>query len=381
MQGSAALASPGGKDSMAAPQSNPLLSELEARTAGLNLRGQWQADPNRPQKVGKGAGGQVQIEPVPAGVPHVWKWREVLPLLRSACEAMKESYTARRALVFTNPALPRGTTQTLLATFQIVPPREIAWAHRHTINALRFSIKGSEKVFTVVDGRALAMEPYDLILTPGWTWHDHHNESDQDAIWMDGLDVPFTLALNQSFFEELGEVAQERRGDDEPSLLRPVGAKMPAARPYRYPWKDAMRAVQAQSRETPDPCHGRVLEYVNPLTGASVLPTISCRIQLLPPGFEGEPFRHTASSIALVIAGEGRTALDDRELEWEQNDSLAIPNWCRHRLINRSKREPAVLFTMTDMPILTAMGFYRSETRDSAAASPSVPMFQLSAAE
>jgi len=381
MGGAVNRTGPEGEFVMATPQTNPLLSELEARMAAHHLRGQWQADANRPQKVGKGANGQVQIEPVPAGVPHVWKWQEVLPLLRSACEAMKESHTARRAMVFTNPALQRGTTQTMLATFQIVPPGEIAWAHRHTINALRFSIKGSEKVFTVVDGRALVMEPYDLILTPGWCWHDHHNESDQDAIWMDGLDVPLTLALNQSFFEELGEIAQDRRGEDVPSLLRPAGERGVSARPYRYPWKEALRVVQAQSREGVDPCHGRILEYVNPSTGGAVLPTINCQIQVLPPGFEGERFRHTASSIALVIEGEGKTVFDDRELEWGRNDSLVIPNWCRHRQINRSKREPAILFTMSDTPILAALGFYRSESRDSAAASPSVPAFKLSAAE
>jgi 1-hydroxy-2-naphthoate dioxygenase len=366
---------------MSAPQSNPLLSALETRIAAQHLRGQWQADPNRPQKVGKGEGGQVQIEPLPAGVPHVWKWQEVLPLLRSACEAMQESYTARRALVFTNPGLPRGTTQTMLATYQIVPPGEVAWAHRHTINALRFSIKGSSKVFTVVDGRALAMEPYDLILTPSWTWHDHHNESDEDAIWMDGLDVPLTLALNQSFFEELGEVAQEGRGEDAPSLIRPAGARAPSTRPYRYAWRDVSRTVEAQAREAADPCHGRMLEYVNPLTGGPVFPTINCQIQVLPPGFEGAPFRHTASSIGLVIAGEGRTLFDDRELEWGQHDSMVIPNWCRHRQINRSKREPAILFTMSDTPILAALGFYRSESRDSVAVSPSVPAIKLSAAE
>jgi 1-hydroxy-2-naphthoate dioxygenase len=367
---------------MASPDANPLLSELEARMAAHHLRGQWQVDANRPQNVRKGNNGQVQIDPVPAGVPHVWKWQEMLPLLRSACAAMQESYTARRALIFTNPALPRGTTQTMLATFQIVPPGEIAWAHRHTINALRFSVQGGEKVFTVVDGRALVMEPYDLILTPGWTWHDHHNESDQDAIWMDGLDVPLTLALNQSFFEELGEMAQESRSPDVSSLVRPARPRNAREnRPYRYPWKETLRVLRACSQEPVDPSHGRVLEFVNPVTGGPVLPTINCQIQYLPPGFEGAPHRHTSSSIALVIEGEGRTVFDDRELDWSRHDSLVIPNWTRHRQINRSRREPAILFTMSDTPILSALGFYRSESEDRVAASPAAAAAKLSAAE
>jgi gentisate 1,2-dioxygenase len=369
---------------MAGPQVDPLLSDLEARMAAQHLRGQWQVDPNRPQNVRKGANGQVQIDPVPSGIPHIWKWQDMLPLLHSACQAMTESYTARRALTFKNPSLQRGTTQTLVAGFQIVPPGEAAWAHRHTMSALRFTVQGNEKAFTVVDGRTLVMEPYDLILTPGWSWHDHHNESQQDAIWMDGLDVPFTLALNQAFYEEPGEVAQERRVDDDAfsPLVRPAGSQgAEGARPYRYAWKDTLRFLHARTHDPVHPHLGHVFEFVNPATNGAVLPTIGCQIQHLPPGFEGEPYRHTSSSIAFVIEGEGCMAVGEREIQWAKHDTLAIPNWTWHRQINRSKRERAILFVMTDTPILAAFGLYREETEDRVNVSPAPPGFKLSAAE
>jgi 1-hydroxy-2-naphthoate dioxygenase len=358
---------------MATAQADPELAELEARMAAQHLRGQWQVDPNRPQNVRKGANGQVQIDPIPSGAAHVWTWQDMLPLLRQACAAMPESFTARRALTFKNPALPRGTTQTLVAGFQIVPPGEIAWAHRHTMSALRFTVQGSEKAFTVVNGRPLAMEPYDLILTPGWSWHDHHNESGEDAIWMDGLDVPFTLALNQAFYEEPGERAQERVTDDaafSPLVRAAVTASVGDARPYRYPWKDTQRLLRARSRDPADPHRGQVFEFVNPLTNGPVMSTIGCRIVYLPPGFESEPIRSTASAVAFVIEGEGCLVASERELAWTQHDVLALPNWIWHRQINRSKREGATLFVMTDMPILEAFGFYREETEDSVSIAP-----------
>jgi len=368
----------------AVPEANPLLQELEARMAAYHLRGQWQADPDRPHNVRKGANGVLQIDPTPAGVPHLWKWQEMHALLRSSCTAMAESNTARRSLIFNNPALKRGTTHTLVAGFQIVPAGEIAWAHRHSINALRLAIQGGEKIYTVVDGRPLTMEPYDLILTPGGTWHDHHNESDHDAIWMDGLDVPFTLGLHQSFYEDLGEVAQQRNDDDSryvPGFRAAAQQGTRDARPYRYPWKETQQALRAQSRDQVHPCHGQILEYVNPLNGGSVLPTINCAIQVLPPGFEGKPYRSTSSSIALVIEGEGRTIFNDREFEWQKHDGLAITNWSWHRHVNRSKHEPAILFTLSDSPIMSAFGFYREETEDRAALSPAAPALKLSAAE
>jgi gentisate 1,2-dioxygenase len=369
---------------MGNPTTDPLLAELETRMAAQNLRGQWQIDANRPQNIRKGANGQVFIEPMPAGVPHVWKWQDMEPILQSSCQAMPDSYTARRSLIFTNPKLPRGTVQNLLAGMQIVKAGEIAWSHRHTINALRFAIQGGEKVFTIVDGRPLAMEPYDMLLTPGWSWHDHHNESDHDAVWLDALDVPFTVGMNQNFYEEPGEISQEKHSQESlPSLLfRPGTGNAPQlAQPYRYPWKETLKALQARAKDPADACHGRLLEYVNPVTGGPALPTMKCQIQVLPPGFNGKQYRTTASSIAFVIQGKGRTIVGDKEVAWAKHDTVAIPNWSWYRHVNETDGD-AILFTMTDSPILSALGFFREETEDNADAMFSVtPPAKLSAAE
>jgi gentisate 1,2-dioxygenase len=39
-----------------------------------------------------------------------------------------------------------------------------------------------------------------------------------------------------------------------------------------------------------------------------------------------------------------------------------VPNWSTHRHINGSKSEPAILFTLSDVPILEPFGLYREET-------------------
>jgi gentisate 1,2-dioxygenase len=352
------------------------LGDLEAKLAGHSLRGQWQADANRPQSVRKGANGAVHIEPAASGKAHVWRWSDLVPILEYACEAMPESNTARRSLILTNPGLPRGTTHTLLTGFQIVRPGEVAWAHRHTINALRFSIQGGPEVYTIVEGRRLTMQPYDLVLTPGWTWHDHHNGGEQNAIWLDGLDVPFTLALNQNFFDELGEVSQDVRDPDSfaPLTMRTgQGHPTTGTRPFRYPWTETERLIEAHANDPADPHNGRTFEFVNPLTGGGVLPTIGCQIRVLPPGFEGRVQRCTSSSTDFVIAGEGRLALADAEFVWGKHDSFVVPNWTWHRLINSSRQEPAVLFSMNDRPMLDAFGLYREEKENSRPA-PQMPV-------
>src|SRR4051794_674053 len=78
-------------------QTDPRMQALESRMTGANLRGQWQIDANRPQNVRKGGNGQLFIEPMPAGIPHVWRWTDMQAILQQACEAMTESNTARRA--------------------------------------------------------------------------------------------------------------------------------------------------------------------------------------------------------------------------------------------------------------------------------------------
>lgn len=347
-------------------QSSPRLLDFEKKIAAYSLRGQWQADANRPQNARRNPQGNLYVEPLPAGAPHVWRWKDMQPFLKEACEAMPESETARRALIFTNPKLARGTTHTMLSTLQIVRAGEICWAHRHAINALRFVVKGGPQVFTVVNGRPLPMLPYDLLLTPGWTWHDHRNESAEDAVWVDALDVPFTLATNQQFYEEFGDIAQPRGRDDASfSPLMRSAAPHDDARPYRYAWADMERQIAQTAHEAPDPRAGRVIDYVNPLTNGPVLATIHVFAQVLPPGFAGELHRETASIMSFVVRGEGRTIFADREIDWDQHDTFVTPNWTWRRHVNRSKTQDAILVTLSDRPILSAFGFFRQEDETS----------------
>ena len=370
---------------MASPEANPLCRSSRRGWPSIICAANGRPMPTVRRRCAKARSGQVQIDPVPAGVPHVWAWREMLPLLRSACAAMPESFTARRALIFTNPALPRGTTQTMLATFQIVPPGEIAWAHRHTINALRFAIQGGDKVFTVVDGRALVMEPYDLILTPGWSWHDHHNQSDRRR----HLDGRARCAAHAGAQSELlrragrGGAGESQRRTRLPSCAAVGGERPGAARPYRYPWKDTLRAIRGAVAEAGRPVSrpdARIRQSADRRPGAAD--------DRLPDSGSAAGLRRRAITVTPRARSpswsraKGRTVFDDRELDWGQHDSLAMPNWTWHRHVNASRREPAILFSMSDTPILSApSASIASERSAHAAVTPAAPMVRLSAAE
>ena len=121
------------------------------------------------------------VTPTPrsAAVAAAWSFERILPLLMEAGELITATEAERRVLILENPALPGQSriTSTLYAGLQLILPGEVAPAHRHTQNALRFIMQG-EGAFTALDGERAYMHKHDLILTPAWLWHDHGNETD-----------------------------------------------------------------------------------------------------------------------------------------------------------------------------------------------------------
>lgn len=342
------------------------VTTLEEFAEGLHarhMRGTWEAEPFLNASIGG---------PKPAGIPYIWRWSEVYGALQEASQLMPESLTARRNINFSNPALEPhgGTSHTIVAGLQLVLPGEIAWAHRHTLGAIRFGVEGSEKLYTVVNGEPLPMLPNDLVLTPNWTWHDHHNDDDRIGVWLDVLDAPLVAgALNQTFYEPLGETTQPQRtqrGDyvsERGKILRPVGERRPVRNfPFRYPWSEAeplLRSYAAAGKL--DPHDGVLLEYVNPFTGGSTLPTLTCYIQLLPGGFVGESHRHTASTVYFVAKGSGMSTIGDTEISWSDRDTFVAPNWMRHQ--HRVTSNEAILFSVSDEPVLEMLGLSYAEPK------------------
>jgi gentisate 1,2-dioxygenase len=310
-------------------------------------------------------------EPPKTLKPYVWKWSEIQHDLKRAAEIInlgpKEE---RRVLRLVNPGMQnrRATTHTMQMSFQLVKPGETARAHRHTIAAIRFVVKG-KGAFTTVDGAKYEMAPGDLILTPSWSWHDHGNESSEPIIWVDGLDSPLVHFLGIGFFEHFSQDRQPVRKQGEALLngsgyLRPPGSLEPATLPVSYPWKDTLAALKASKDDVGSPFDGVILEYTNPITGGHTFPTLSCVIQLLRPGEKTKEHRHTSGAAYHVFRGRGATMVGSEWLPWEEGDCFVVPPWYSHKHENGSGKEDAILFSLNDGPLLEALGMHRVETTD-----------------
>ncbi len=289
------------------------------------------------------------IQPKASAVQaRLWRWAEIEPMLRRSPDFMKPGRGAeRRVIRLDNPGVPeRTSTHTISTAVQYLLPGEVAPAHRHTPNAVRFMLHG-EGAYTTIEGDKCVMRRGDLVITPSMTWHDHGNEGREPVIWIDGLDSPVVRYLENLHMDPYpGERQDVRSG--------------PSARHVHYPWERAYAELLRRATGEPDPFDDVIMEYLDPATGRSVVPALGCYVQLLRPGVRTRAHRQTSSAVYHVFGGRGSTTIDAVRFDWDEGDFFAVPPRALHQHANPGA-EPAILFSFQDVPLLTALGLYRVE--------------------
>ena len=281
--------------------------------------------------------------PQPKSVPTLWRWKTIDPYVRQAARLVSAEKAARRVVMLVNPGRKEWSAASglLYTGVQVMNPGEFTSAHRHQASALRFVMEG-RGAYTVVDGERMVLGARDFVLTPNGTWHDHGvEESGTQCVWQDGLDIPMMNALDANFYEVHPRVVQE------PKPLSRRNWKKPYSPVFLYKWDDSYKALKK---------NGKVFDYVNPLTGGPVMPTMGARLQLIkkPSAF----IRHTGSVIYQVAQGQGWSEIGERRFEWQEKDIFCIPSWAPYR---HGASEAAVLFSFNDIPAMKALSLYREQ--------------------
>jgi gentisate 1,2-dioxygenase len=130
----------------------------------------------------------------------------------------------------------------------------------------------------------------------------------------------------------------------------------------KYEWAPTYdRLCRAAEVWEGTPFDGVIMQYVNPMTGGPVMPTMGAYTQLLRPGQHTRAHRQTGSYVYNVAKGEGYSVVDGVRLDWRKHDIFVVPSWAAHEHVNLSAEEDAVLFSFTDQPVMTALGLYREE--------------------
>ncbi len=313
----------------------------------------------------------VTPEPTSPVQPHLWHYDTARAHLLRAGDLITAAQAERRVLILENPGMPGSSavTTSLYAGLQLILPGEVAPCHRHTQCALRFVMEGGG-AFTALDGEKAIMQPFDLVLTPNWQWHDHGNTSDRPMIWLDGLDIPTVRFYAASFAERLPDGAMAHPetappGDTQARYgrnLRPFGGTSAARRPaelplFHYPYAEWRESLAAMARAgDPDPHLGHALEFVNPADGGPVMPTIAAHVRLLPKGFRTQPRRSTDATVFVVVEGSGTARIGETALALGPRDLFVLPAWATLEL---DAAADLVLFAYSDAAAQRKLGLWR----------------------
>ena len=129
---------------------------------------------------------------------------------------------------------------------------------------------------------------------------------------------------------------------------------------FQYRGKDVREALAAMRGAAGDPHEGVTLEFVNPVSGGPVFPTLTHGAQLLRAGEETLLKRETSSMVYVCLEGRGQTEVAGKTWDWEENDIFVVPNFLWRRHVNRGAKD-AVLYSMSDRPLLEKIGQYRAQ--------------------
>lgn len=316
--------------------------------------------------------GMLPPEPKPSAQPYKWSHRGWYPALQTAGELVTAEQAERRVLLLENPSFAgeMRIAATLHAGLQMLLPGESAQPHRHSQAALRFILEGSGAV-TTINGEAQTMRRGDLVLTPAFSWHEHHNPSQQPMVWLDGLDLPVARLLGCTFAQfspshpdpfdrsmtsavtaAFGTALMPEQSVDH---AKPVGA-------LSYPYAAALAALAklAESSQI-DPSHGFRLHYAHPITRGHIMPTLAAYLQKLPAEFRGRHYQSTESFVYCALEGGGVTRVtqadgSDEDIAWEAGDLFVIPGWLSH---HHESHGESILFAFSDAASQQNLGLWR----------------------
>ena len=266
--------------------------------------------------------------------------------------------------------------------------------HRHTVEAVIYILQG--KGYSVIDGIKYPWEAGDLICVPVFAWHRHHNESQEDLIYLAATTGPFSMATGIALYEE--EKYPEywvfaQKGEQAMKSLIPGGAEAPPGGRVELDqsrWKPAKggsdvepspaeiyyeQLSYAQEEEKkrragkvlvkgkglrfgPTPM-GRVAYAVEPRLGFHVK-LLGTLIAEIPAGKRSGAHRHIYEETNYVLSGEGYSLIEDQRYEWKKGDTLSIPVFAWHQHFNTG-RETARFLVHTNRPAMESTGYVHTQ--------------------
>ncbi len=271
-----------------------------------------------------------------------------------------------------------GLAPGVQVSLNVLKPGERTQPIRHNSTQVNFCIRG--RGYSVVNGKRIAFERYDVWNNPSMATYYHVNDGEDLQVRITYSNAALLEKMNVHVVEEdppmVDAVPSSAKPDESHSKsVNPFGTfkltedgayLMPYEKlinpdvvpslPLHWPWqlvKEHLDKLQALGKSY---VGRRLYLLFNPATGRTNGTTHNffATMCVRPPAIIDRPHRHTAAAINYYFSGRGYSVVEGKRYEWEAGDlMLSAPGWGIHN--HASYDEPVYELTIQDSPLNIAM--------------------------
>jgi gentisate 1,2-dioxygenase len=265
-----------------------------------------------------------------------------------------------------------GLAPGIQVMLSVLKPGESSEPIRHNSTQVNFCIGGGG--YTVVNGKRIHFQQYDVWNHPSYMTYTHHNDTDGLQVRLTYSNAALLEKMNVHIVEEnppIVEPVEKEDQDDDPRRKSPFGTfqltddgaylmpyeiliNPPAveSKALHWPWEDVKQNLDKLTALGKDYVGRRLYLLYNPMTGRTngTTPNFFATMTVRPPKIVDRPHRHVSAAINYYFHGRGRSTVEGEVVEWKAGDlMLSAPGWAIHN--HASYDEPVYELTVQDQPL------------------------------
>ena len=121
-----------------------------------------------------------------------YKWERTHEALHNLAEIDSNPFDDV-AMEFSDPSTGGPVLRSMACWIQLLRPGVHTRAHRHTSSAVYQVFRGQGH--SVINGQRFDWDEGDFLVVPSWAWHEHANDTDDEAILFSIQDIPVMKSL------------------------------------------------------------------------------------------------------------------------------------------------------------------------------------------
>ncbi len=284
----------------------------------------------------------------------------------------------RRVSLIVNPATGAGNgfAPGTAVSLCVLKPGERTQPIRHNSSVVNFCIRGGGS--TVIEGKRIRYEQYDVWNTPSWSVYEHLNDTDELQVRLAYSNSALLEKMNVHIVDEnppAQAIPKETAGDhghavnpfgtirltEDGALLLPyeklISPDIVPNKPLHFPWKKVKQELDKLTALGKSYVGRRLYLLYNPATGHTNGTTNNffATMCVRPRNIVDQPHRHTAAAINYYFSGRGYSIVEGKKYSWKAGDlMLSAPGWAIHN--HASLEEDVYELTIQDSPLNIWMG-------------------------